>query len=318
MPEDFHPAISKLQEVDNGYILQNITGIRAHIVRRLDGKGYDIVKRMMCNFQDNFNTDELLTVGPYTVQRGQTVYINDTDLALYGLKGLATEQDWALQPRDIELRFFISFDLASSMSHALRSISSTEIVVTSYLALFGKDPTASNYTETEIHSFGHGIGTPVLRISTNSRGCYPYDASSIPEGSAIFVERGDCTFLEKLAHAAQAGAAGVIVAIDNDIPINPSADYLEVEALQGLVDDVVLVAVTKSSGDLLIDIMDAIEADVSGAELIVSLNSDSHHKNRILPKEQHSTEEKTVDAADGQKNVLYINGNPLQNTILLI
>lgn len=43
--EDVSPSVQKLIEVDDGFILQNVTGIRTHIVSRLDGKGYDIVKR---------------------------------------------------------------------------------------------------------------------------------------------------------------------------------------------------------------------------------------------------------------------------------
>ena len=42
--EDLSPSLRKLYEVDDGFVLQNVTGIRAHIVSRLDGKGYDIVK----------------------------------------------------------------------------------------------------------------------------------------------------------------------------------------------------------------------------------------------------------------------------------
>ena len=45
VPEDVNPSARKLQQVFNGYILHNISGIRTHIVSRLDGKGYDITKR---------------------------------------------------------------------------------------------------------------------------------------------------------------------------------------------------------------------------------------------------------------------------------
>jgi len=45
VPEDLKPSHAKLFEVEDGFVLQNVSGIRAHIVSRLDGKGYDIVKR---------------------------------------------------------------------------------------------------------------------------------------------------------------------------------------------------------------------------------------------------------------------------------
>lgn len=43
--EDFNPTSKKLVAVSDGYVLQDVTGIRAHIVSRMDGKGYDITKR---------------------------------------------------------------------------------------------------------------------------------------------------------------------------------------------------------------------------------------------------------------------------------
>lgn len=44
-----HPAADKLVSVPDGYLLRNVTGIRAHIVSRLDGKGYDVTKREYTN-----------------------------------------------------------------------------------------------------------------------------------------------------------------------------------------------------------------------------------------------------------------------------
>ena len=45
VPEDVNPGTRKLQPVSNGYILHNVSGIRTHIVSRLDGNGYDVTKR---------------------------------------------------------------------------------------------------------------------------------------------------------------------------------------------------------------------------------------------------------------------------------
>ena len=42
--EDLHPSLEKIASVPDGYILHNVSGIRAHIVTRLDGKGYDITQ----------------------------------------------------------------------------------------------------------------------------------------------------------------------------------------------------------------------------------------------------------------------------------
>jgi mannosidase alpha-like ER degradation enhancer 1 len=43
-PEDLSPSLLKLGVLPDGYIIQNVSGIRTHVVRRLDGKGYDIRK----------------------------------------------------------------------------------------------------------------------------------------------------------------------------------------------------------------------------------------------------------------------------------
>ncbi len=43
--EDLHPGPHKLLAVSDGYILQDMTGILAHVTSRMDGKGYDVTKR---------------------------------------------------------------------------------------------------------------------------------------------------------------------------------------------------------------------------------------------------------------------------------
>lgn len=46
-PEDLSPSLLKLAVVPDGFVINNITGIRAKIVQRFDGKGYDVRK---CGF----------------------------------------------------------------------------------------------------------------------------------------------------------------------------------------------------------------------------------------------------------------------------
>lgn len=45
VPEDLSPSLQKITEVEDGFVLHNVSGIRTHIVSRLDRKGYDITKR---------------------------------------------------------------------------------------------------------------------------------------------------------------------------------------------------------------------------------------------------------------------------------
>jgi hypothetical protein len=44
--EDVSPGSGKLSLVSGGFVLHNMTGIRIHIVRKLDGTGYNIAKSM--------------------------------------------------------------------------------------------------------------------------------------------------------------------------------------------------------------------------------------------------------------------------------
>lgn len=43
--EDLSPSMKKVTPVSDGYIVQNVSGLRARIVSRLDGRGYDVTKR---------------------------------------------------------------------------------------------------------------------------------------------------------------------------------------------------------------------------------------------------------------------------------
>jgi mannosidase alpha-like ER degradation enhancer 1 len=48
VPEDLSPSSTKVAVVEDGFIVHNISGIRAHIVTRMDGQGYDLTKRELC------------------------------------------------------------------------------------------------------------------------------------------------------------------------------------------------------------------------------------------------------------------------------
>jgi hypothetical protein len=51
VPEDLSPSYVKLAPLPDGFIIHNVTGIRTLMVQRLDGKGYDIRKRMCLGYQ---------------------------------------------------------------------------------------------------------------------------------------------------------------------------------------------------------------------------------------------------------------------------
>jgi Zn-dependent M28 family amino/carboxypeptidase len=76
-------------------------------------------------------------------------------------------------------------------------------------------------------------------------GCNPADASAVTPGSIALVRRGTCTFAQKAAHAATAGAAGMVVINAEDTPLT---DGTLGEAATGVVPTG---GVTRSAGDAL-------------------------------------------------------------------
>jgi Zn-dependent M28 family amino/carboxypeptidase len=63
-----------------------------------------------------------------------------------------------------------------------------------------------------------GVSGPIAVMT--GEGCAPADASGITAGSIALVRRGTCTFAQKMANAAGAGAVGVIVANTDDSPLS--------------------------------------------------------------------------------------------------
>jgi mannosidase alpha-like ER degradation enhancer 1 len=72
---------------------------------------------------------------------------------------------------------------------------------------------------------------PTILRHVDSDGCQPLAFDSTQSPFVVLLNRGGCTFLEKLVHASRAGAAGVIVAgfppsteMDQDGLLRPSAE----------------------------------------------------------------------------------------------
>ncbi|KAI6119419.1 glycoside hydrolase family 47 protein [Pisolithus croceorrhizus] len=188
--------------------LYNVTGIRVHIVSRLDGRGYDITR-----------------LGPHAVRSGQVVYVNDTEL------WSSAESLARLQRRpDVRLRIFLDTE------DPLLVTQDASIFFTAHTAQFGADPiTLSRKTK----KFGHEGGVRIRKEESNWLGCGEYGQNF--GGDAILVWRGECTFLEKLVRAQKAGASGVIVISDDDEPVNPLKP-------QGDLEDVALVLLPHTPG----------------------------------------------------------------------
>ncbi|TFK86836.1 glycoside hydrolase family 47 protein [Polyporus arcularius HHB13444] len=293
VPEDLHPPPEKMVTVSDGFLVHNVTGIRVHIVSRLDGKGYDITK-----------------LGPHAVKTGQKIYFDDPSLAL-----APVGKDRQRRVPEVSLRLYLDYvDPMLQLQGLGTQDIITETMVVAATAFFGGDPTASRPPSGEpALRFGHGEGVRVVRFPNNPLGCAPYD-DVLLENEAIAVRRGDCTFLEKLVFAQRAGASGVVVLGDEDHHINPSADSEEVLAAGEQINEVAAVVLRREDAELVAKMLDAADKHGLGAVRLVVEPSDGPSEPR---NENDGRHQENVD--DGRKEVtrvLYLNNHPLLNTRL--
>ncbi|KAH8106187.1 alpha-mannosidase [Cristinia sonorae] len=301
--EDFNPSAEKIEAVTDGFIVHNVSGIRAHIVSRLDGNGYDITQ-----------------LGPYAVRTGQAVYVDDPALVVSPLDGKNALDD-INPPRRREpyvtLRIFFEFGNPISRTMTDSTGSNLEFSIKAYTALFAGDPAPTNPLTKPIQ-FGHGEGTHLLRVSENPHGCLSYDLKF--KGEALVVLRGQCTFLVKLVNAKRAGASGVVVISDEEGAIHPSTEAAEMEALNGLVDDVAIVVVPQKDGDVLSRVLEVTETRGSSRVMMAIAPKDQASRHHIdKPRETQKGSESGGKQKDARTyKTLYLNGHPLVNTRLLV
>ncbi|KAI0698930.1 alpha-mannosidase [Cytidiella melzeri] len=292
-PEDLHPGPHKLVAVSDGYILQNLTGVRAHIVSRMDGKGYDVTK-----------------LGPYSVKTGQIVYVNDSALVRTPA-GQSFLSDFNRMKRVPEV--YLRLSLKAGDPALLRDVRS-EVLVYANTAGFGGDPTVTDRPTGPIR-FGHGEGVHLVRDRANNEyGCLPWIERFY--GEAVVVRRGECTFLEKLVEATIAGASGVIALSDEEHGVNPSASLEELEEYEDLLEHVAIVTVARADSAVITAILDA--AELYGSQVVMAVapagGSAATETEDVRPDK---LDERRSRAKEGNR-VLYLNGHPLLNTRLMI
>ncbi|KAG6855117.1 hypothetical protein C0991_006046 [Blastosporella zonata] len=278
VPEDLSPNLLKLGVLPDGFVLNNVTGIRTHIVRRLDGTGYDIRK-----------------LGHYTVRTGHVVYINDSSLFSH----LDSLQNTQKHP-DVLLRFYAE-DVDSLMqaptSMPVDTSNDMQTLLVGYSAQFGGDLNKKSHSNPNGLPFAHQGGLNVYRDPDNLLGCAPYKYSH--PYSVLVVHRGECTFLEKLLYAREASAAGVLVISDDDAIVNPTANADEIQAA-GDFSDTALVLLPQKAGEVLLEMMHRAEQGIIGQVRMVL-----------------EDETADIPAKDPNR-ILYINGHPLRNTRLWV
>ncbi|KIJ56728.1 glycoside hydrolase family 47 protein [Sphaerobolus stellatus SS14] len=289
--EDLSPDRTKLYMVDGGYVIINMTGIRAHITTRLDGTGYDITR-----------------LGPFRVKTGQKVYLNDTSFHVEPITPVIKEIEREI---DITLRFSLQVGDASSLLGVAVDTFEREIMIVGHTALFGGDPTIGGKENDTSNVIPFGGPNPLLLVQPipeNIYGCLPY-SQAIQPGSVLFVQRGDCTFIQKLRMAKAAGAAGVIVASDSEDPINPTADPGEKKIAQENLSDVALVVVTRSVAQMIYQLLE-IASSAPGVQLHTVVVHQENPPNQSRPT--------SSDRVPSGARHLYVNGKPLINVELLV
>jgi len=175
--------------------------------------------------------------------------------------------------------------------------------VLAYTSTFGGDPAAQGVRQL---NFGAG-GEPLslVRDAENPMGCTSYEKGTIPPLSVILVDRGECSFVQKLDEASLAGAAGVVVINYEDKPLNPSADADDTVVLDGTLDDVALMVLEQKDGEAVRNMLNAIEGDET-LEVTVRVEGP--------PATEDDDEFETPSKKD--TTILVVNGHAVMNTVL--
>ncbi|KAL1668072.1 glycoside hydrolase family 47 protein [Schizophyllum commune] len=292
-PEDLSPSLLKLAPVRDGYIIHNVTGVRTHIVQRLDGKGYDVRK-----------------LGHYNVRSGQVVYINDTTLFR-----VSDDLGDALRiEHDVQLQLYHSLPDDMALADAELDRPNYDPAdahfVTGYTAHFGGDVTSAL-------PFAHRGGVAIHTDPSNSLGCSPFAPEERFHGGVLVVDRGQCTFLEKLIHARDAGAVGVLVVGNEDAAVNPTADADEL-ATAGDLSGVVLLTLTRSAGRTLRKMLADAEQRRLGQVMLLLDPEGRLSEVRSVGAEMDEEEEERVEESGQENRILYLNGHPLLNTKIIV
>ncbi|KAJ3723053.1 alpha mannosidase-like protein [Lentinula raphanica] len=289
VPEDLSPSKLKLEPVQDGYVVHNVSGIRTHIVQKLDGTGYDIRK-----------------IGHYTIRPGQTVFINDSSFL-----STQTPPPRVVMPElfgGIQLHFYVeAVDTMLNMLNMVETLNDMELSVTGYVGLIGESLSDSEELPSKFVDL-----IPVYTDDDNEFGCLPYHKSF--QDGILLVKRGECTFLQKLVEARDAGAAGVLVMNDEDTIINPTASSEDLEAA-GDISEVAIIVLPSSDAQMVEELMD--QAQGVGQ---VMLSLEHHHQSGVDADMDEGPDpgEEQRETKNDSPRILYLNGHPLFNTRLLV
>ena len=250
-------------------------------------------------------------MGPHSVRAGQLIFVDDQRFASTG--GASTGTTTQRVPV-INLRFFINDVDPTFQDQASTTEDPLEVTLSAHTAAFGGDPSLSAPEDEPIH-FSHQDGVRLVQDHTNPCGCETYERLYVDE--VLLVNRGECTFLRKLINAKDAGASGVIVINGDDDRVTPSIDKEEGEEVGDAVDGVALVILTKTSGDVVTEMIKRIEYSGSG-QVMFMVDPESRQVGMKKPTKNTRSIGEMDKLRDEMKRVLYLNGHALVNTRLVV
>ena len=316
---------SKIFPWMDGLLFQNVAGVRIHATSRLDGRGYDITKSAFAKVPFvHFLTGSFL-VGHLDVRAGTKVYFNDS--TIFG-KGASHVPE---RPTAVPITFYLEAledehlifnDANPGTSHMSGSHSISARAWTSSFGLDPRDAYLGSDQSTDPESppspsFGRR-GSRLVYFPENGYGCDPFmDPGGRINGSMVLVKRGECYFIDKLAHARRAGAAGAIVWQEEDEQIQPSAEPEDFQRLSGLVEGATLLVVGPNDGQQISSMLKFEDAHAEKVETWVRLDDrwqedmDLVGVEGVWPPDQPTKTQPTVG------RMLYVNGHALINTVLL-
>ena len=250
-------------------------------------------------------------VGPHSIRGGQLVFIDDQKLV-----GTANPPDTASNRASIlNLRFFVKDADQIFQVQEGTTEGPLEVTLLANAALFGGDPSLLALDHEPIR-FGHQDGVRLVQDHSNQYGCQPYEQTYLDE--ALLVDRGECTFLEKLLNAKEAGASGVVVINDSDIRVNPSIDEEEREEVGDALDDVALVILTKVGGKAVTDMIKRMQGFGAGQVMFTVDLGNRQVGVKRKPTKAYRSSNDVDNLKDDFQKVLYLNGHALVNTRLVV
>ena len=154
-----------------------------------------------------------------------------------------------------------------------------------------------------------------MRFPENPLGCSPYkDPSGRIVDAIVYVGRGDCTFVEKLAYARRAGAMGIIVWHESEDPLRPSASDEDFETYGNAIQDGIILVIPSTAASFVLGRLILEETHPEKHMAMVNLEKDWPEQYLDEDPSQRTQPTKT-NSSPGR--ALFINGHAMINTELL-